>query len=125
VSFFTPAGDPLLFHCPCQHPDCDAPSPSPRLLDLLERTRARLGEPIVVTSGVRCVRHNAEVGGEPDSEHVTGEGCDLRVTDGVHRRQLVRALEAEGCDRIGFYATDAHIHADVATAKAPAYWVRA
>lgn len=46
------------------------------LLERLEATRVALNSEIIVTSGVRCVRRNAEVGGIPQSRHLKGQAVD-------------------------------------------------
>ena len=43
---------------------------------LLEPLRDALGGPIYISSGWRCPRLNAAVGGVLDSQHVTGEAAD-------------------------------------------------
>jgi uncharacterized protein YcbK (DUF882 family) len=50
------------------------------LLDALERLRAGLGaQPLPIISGRRTKRHNAEVGGAIDSQHLVGRAADLPV----------------------------------------------
>lgn len=41
-----------------------------RHMELLEALRTRLGWPMLMDSGHRCERHNREVGGEPQSQHL-------------------------------------------------------
>jgi hypothetical protein len=91
---FTPAGDPALFRCACARPACDAPPPSTDLLARLNLLRHRLGRPLVVTSGPRCRWYNAqpEVGGEATSDHLWGEGVDLRVSTSGERDEVLAAL---------------------------------
>lgn len=45
--------------------------------EMLERIRATLGVPIVVTSGYRGPRLNAAVGGVTSSDHTTGQAADI------------------------------------------------
>jgi hypothetical protein len=45
--------------------------------EMLERIRATLGVPIVVTSGYRGPRLNAAVGGVTSSDHTQGQAADL------------------------------------------------
>ena len=45
---------------------------SPVLLEGLEQLRERIGKPIYISCAYRCPKHNAEVGGVPDSQHVDG-----------------------------------------------------
>ena len=48
-----------------------------QLAQALEEVRARLGQPITVTSGYRCPELNAAVGGAATSAHVFGFAADL------------------------------------------------
>jgi zinc D-Ala-D-Ala carboxypeptidase len=50
-----------------------------RVADALERIRAIAlnGAPILITSGYRCSRLNALVGGSPNSAHMTGNAADF------------------------------------------------
>ena len=44
---------------------------------MADEIRRRAGVPLNVNSGVRCKRHNAEVGGVSNSLHTTGQAVDL------------------------------------------------
>lgn len=90
--WFTPAGDPRLFRCPCGRPDCEAPPPAAELLARLNVLRDRVGRPVIVTSGPRCPSWNARVGGARTSDHLTGEGADLHVRDSRERDELLDAI---------------------------------
>lgn len=56
---------------------CGLLNVSPQLLDLAEKVRAILQTPMIVTSGTRCVSHNARVGGSPTSKHLQGLAMDF------------------------------------------------
>lgn len=47
--------------------------------DVLDPLREEWGAPIIVTSGYRCVRLNAAVGGARSSQHVTGQAADIHT----------------------------------------------
>lgn len=47
-----------------------------RTAELLERIRALLGRPIIVTSGYRCRALNALLKSKPTSDHITGRAAD-------------------------------------------------
>lgn len=52
----------------------------PRLImvaEMLERIRAALGSPVVVTSGYRCQQLNLAVGGATTSDHPQGHAADI------------------------------------------------
>lgn len=44
---------------------------------LLEEVRTRLGVPILISSGYRCPALNASVGGQKNSQHMTGQAADF------------------------------------------------
>lgn len=62
---------------------------------ILDPLRAHLGRPVHVTSGYRSHRVNAEVGGEPTSQHLRGEAADIKV-DGMTPTEVARAVVALG-----------------------------
>lgn len=45
--------------------------------DMLERVRATLGVPVIVTSGYRSPAVNAAVGGVTSSDHLAGQAADI------------------------------------------------
>jgi zinc D-Ala-D-Ala carboxypeptidase len=45
--------------------------------EMLERIRSTLGVPVIVTSGYRCMRLNAAVGGVTSSDHARGQAADI------------------------------------------------
>ena len=50
---------------------------APELLEQVEALRCALGQPLIITSGVRCEARNAEVGGIENSWHLSGHAADL------------------------------------------------
>lgn len=67
------------FACPC----CGEVKISQKLIDQVQWVRDRIAEdlgrevPVFVTSGYRCPKHNKEVGGKENSQHLKGEAADL------------------------------------------------
>lgn len=59
--------------CPC----CGGCMVDAKLLQLLEDIRKIIGEPIHVTSGYRCEKHNTEVRGAKNSQHRLGKAADI------------------------------------------------
>lgn len=66
----------------------------PLLLEKVEALRCALGAPLIITSGVRCPERNAEVGGIPNSWHLSGHAADLYCPDIPHTQvaALARSL---------------------------------
>ena len=50
-----------------------------KLIKILDELRAYYGEPITITSGVRCAQRNAEVGGISSSQHLYGKAADFYI----------------------------------------------
>lgn len=98
----------------CKH--CGLVHVEPKLVDLLERIRVRLGNnPVTIISGCRCPVHNAspEVKGASDSRHLIGTGrpcdaADIRVK-GKSPTQIMLAAELEGADGIHAYQWGTHV----------------
>jgi hypothetical protein len=66
------------------------------LFDTFEAIRTAWGKPLVVTSGYRCAKHNAEVGGEPMSPHRFGLAMDLKVDSFEEARKLAECAKGTG-----------------------------
>jgi len=66
-----------------QHRDIDNTPPDDVVEQLkhtalgLEGVRILLGAPIIITSGYRCPELNTAVGGQPHSQHLTGNAVDF------------------------------------------------
>lgn len=69
------------FKCQCGGKYCNGyPADiSPKLIDILEKLRTYFGKPITITSGLRCSKHNAEVGGVSNSQHMYGKAADIYI----------------------------------------------
>ena len=67
----------------------------PELLEKIEALRCYFDRPIIITSGVRCERRNAEVGGIENSWHLYGHAADL-YCPGVPYDEVAAAARALG-----------------------------
>ena len=98
------------FLCRCGRPECDAlKAPARALVVMLEIMRGLYGEPLVVTSGLRCPAWNAHEHGEPDSEHLTGEGADLACRRSGERWAMLEAARHAGFLRLGLGRDFLHV----------------
>lgn len=84
---------------------------SEKLVRKLDLAREYAGIPFVITSGLRTVEKNEAVNGVKNSEHLTGEGCDLRCRNSYERWLMVNGALKAGFTRIGIYKS--HIHLGV------------
>lgn len=107
AKYFSPKTDPLLFRCPCDK--CEVDGVDEVFLSRLDTMRSLYGAAIAVNSGRRCPAFNAEVGGAPKSDHLTGEGADLHCTTSRARFGMLKAAFAAGFPRIGVAPTFIHV----------------
>lgn len=61
--------------------------------NVLDPARQAFGGPVYVNSGFRCEKHNAEVGGVKNSQHLCGEAADITCSD---NRRLAAIIEQNG-----------------------------
>lgn len=72
--------------------------------NVLDPVREWYGKPIYVNSGYRCPKHNAAVGGVPNSQHMRGEAADIRP------REVGKIIEQLGnYDQLIYYPTFVHV----------------
>lgn len=96
--------------CSC---GCGLGNATDKLIGTLNNAQVIYGEPITISSGSRCPKHNAAVGGVPSSAHVTGEAVDIKCETSSRRFRLISALLSAGFNRIGISFKSGFIHADV------------
>lgn len=96
--------------CPCDRDSCKCVVVHWALIELLSRMRQQLKQPLYITSGYRCPRHNQTVGGAPESLHLGGMAADVQ-TAAAMPQHLAPVAEAVGAGGIGVYPR--HCHVDV------------
>lgn len=64
------------FKCRC----CDADHINPMLVQILQAVRDHFDAPVRISSGVRCAKRNAKVGGAKHSQHLLGNAADIQIT---------------------------------------------
>ncbi len=104
--------------CKC---GCGLFNMSPKFIMMLEKIRADIKMPMVITSGVRCENHNAKVGGSPTSAHLTGDAVDVRYTSSKMLRDMVESAMKHGANGVGVYKSWVHI--DIKERENPVMWV--
>ena len=98
------------FVCKCgEHCSGYPVEPSETLVRFLDAFREAVGEPVYVGSGVRCVQHNADVGGAPQSRHLYGDAADIRCAGKTPRElyDLADAMLPHG--GLGLYDWGIHV----------------
>lgn len=108
----------------CQGESCCGGSAPvhPELVAGLQELRGKVGAPLTLTSGFRCITHNAKVGGASDSQHTIGLAADVLCPDGWSPERFAKLAETVEVFRkggIGIYP--GRIHVDVRE-NGPARW---
>ena len=95
---------------------------SPVLLAFINAVRHRLGRALIADSGCRCFTHNKKEGGADSSDHLPGEGVDLRAIHS-HTRFIILEMAFEyGIRRIGLAKTFIHIGINKANPQ-EVFWI--
>ena len=97
------------FACKCcgQLPPLARENVKALVSEVLDPVREKLGMPIVVNSGYRCEKHNKEVGGVRNSQHLRGEAADIHCEDNERLKQLI--IENGKFDQLITYPTFLHV----------------
>jgi len=103
---------PAEFACRC---GCGLSNLDPKLVELLDQARTLFGRPIIITSGTRCEKHNAAIGGAEKSAHLIGpdgfsHAVDIKVLNDYTRWHLFQIFERLGILR--FEVSNRHLHID-------------
>lgn len=86
---------------------------NPKLVELLQKLRDKIG-PIRISSGYRSPKHNSQVGGVKNSQHLFGNAADLVVPK--DKLQILKELaekELKNSGGIGYYPNRGFVHIDV------------
>jgi len=121
----TPHFSPSEMACRC---GCGAVRMLHATMELLEYLRDVVAAPLVITSGYRCVAHNARIGGAKSSPHVLGAAADIRIAGGPAWTLIECAIGDAGARGIGIMQHGPiggrYVHVDVVPGGAGATHVR-
>lgn len=97
-------------HCGCGYNTIDI-----RLVKILDDIRKRFGKPAIITSGVRCEKHNREVGGVQGSWHTKRKAADFYI-NGISSKELnnyCSILRDQGLLRYCYAIDSGAVHIDI------------
>lgn len=109
IQYFTPEE----FACKCgRYCDGYPARMEKELLQTADRVRMHFGKPVVVSSGLRCRQHNANVGGVSDSRHLSGKAMDFCIP-GISARKILDFVQKQPEIRYAYAIDDSFVHMDV------------
>ena len=110
IEFF----DKSEFKCNCGGVYCDGfpAEPKEKLVRVADKVRRNLGAKATVSSGVRCTKHNKNVGGVPESRHLSGKAMDFRVV-GKTASQLLAEVKKHSEIRYAYAIDGNYVHMDI------------
>ncbi len=102
------------FMCNCGGKYCNGfpVEPHPVLVQVADRVRAHFGAEAFISSGVRCKQHNANVGGVPNSRHITGKAMDFCISGKV-AADVLPFVQSQSEIRYSYDIDGTYIHMDV------------
>lgn len=107
--------DKSEFTCKC---GCGFNIISPKLVNALQVLRDIIKLPIIINCGCRCAKHNVEIGGVKNSQHMLGTAADIRCKNLSPKelKKFAEQIPEFNNGGIGLYKT--FLHVDVRGNKA-------
>lgn len=87
------------------------------LVEKLQIMREHFHSPVLINSAYRTEKHNADVGGSPNSQHLKGKAADI-VVSGVPSSSVANFAKIIGFRGVGLYSTFTHVD----TRETTSYW---
>ena len=102
------------FKCKCGGKYCNGfpAEPEKKLVTVADRVREHFGKPAIVSSGVRCKQHNANVGGASASRHLYGKAMDFCVS-GKSASEVLAYAQKQPEIRYAYAIDKNYIHMDI------------
>ena len=102
------------FRCTCAGAHCNGfpVEMNPRVLSILDEVRGHFGAAGIVSSGVRCEKRNAIIGGIAQSRHLLGKAADFRISGRSAGEVLAYVKTLPGV-RYTYAIDSAYVHVDV------------
>lgn len=101
------------FKCKCgKYCDGFPVEPENKLVTVADRVRKHFGKAAIVSSGVRCEKHNSDVGGVSNSRHLFGKAMDFRVS-GKSANEVLAYAQKQPEIRYAYAIDKNYIHMDI------------
>lgn len=102
------------FMCNCGGKYCSGfpVEPVPLLVKTADKVRGHFGKACIISSGVRCKQHNANVGGVANSRHLEGRAMDFRIS-GKKAEEVLEYVQSLPEVRYAYAIDGNYVHMDV------------
>ena len=102
------------FKCKCKGKYCNGYPVEPKklLVQNADKVRRHFGAPAIISSGVRCEVHNANVGGVSNSRHRFGKAMDFRI-EGKTSTETLSYVKTLSDIRYAYAIDENYVHMDV------------
>ena len=102
------------FKCKCGNIHCNGypAEPEEKLVRVADRVREHFGSYATVSSGLRCTKHNANVGGVSNSRHLTGKAMDFCIK-GKTAAQVLEYVQKQTEIRYAYAIDSQNVHMDI------------
>ena len=105
------------FRCQCGNCDLGFDDMDDTMIEMLNKARHIADFPFVMTSAIRCLAHNKDVGGSVTSSHLDGMAVDIHAGNSRTKWMIMTSLILVGFKRLGIGST--FIHVDLDNRKTP------
>ena len=95
---------------------------SEEFIHKLDELRAKCGFPFTITSGYRSTSHSIEAKKARPGRHTEGIACDIAVSNGFERMNIVHEALKMGCFN-GIGIAKSFVHVDTRPAEKRVMWV--
>lgn len=83
-----------------------------KVVKMADKVRKHFGAAVTVSSGLRCAKHNAAVGGVTNSRHKLGKAIDFSVA-GKTSAEVLAYVKKQSEIRYAYAINDKFVHMDV------------
>lgn len=102
------------FECKCGNIYCNGypAEMEEKLIRVADRVRDNFGATATVSSGLRCTKHNANVGGVSNSRHLSGKAMDFCIK-GKTASQVLAYVQKQPEIRYAYAIDSQFVHMDI------------
>lgn len=83
-----------------------------KVVKMADKVRKHFGAEVIVSSGLRCAKHNANIGGVTNSRHKLGKAIDFCVA-GKTSKEILAYVNKQSDIRYSYAINDQFVHMDV------------